>query len=264
MSSRVVPGTSAVVTGSARGIGRAVAARLVADGLRVVVADLDGEAARRTAEEIGAVEGLAQDVRDPASHGLVADAAERHGPLAVWVNNAGVGFDGDLADLSETHVRGLVDVNLVGVVWGMRTALERFHGQGELVNVASLSGLGPVPGLSLYAATKAAVVSLTSSVSMEAPRGVGVHAVLPDGVATPLLADMADDGRAKALVHSGGRILSPEEVADAVAELLGSSRVLRTLPGRRGAVMRLAALAPSVSARVMGLVTAQGRRALRS
>ena len=74
----MTPQTSAVVTGAARGIGREIASLLVARGHRVLVTDIDGEGARRTAEEIGAAEGLTQDVRDPASHTAVAEAAGRH------------------------------------------------------------------------------------------------------------------------------------------------------------------------------------------
>ncbi|MEO9326119.1 SDR family oxidoreductase [Nocardioides sp. C4-1] len=253
--------TSAVVTGAARGIGRAVAERLVATGHRVVVTDVDAAAVAATASEIGAT-GVVQDVRDPAAHREVAAAASGLAPLGVWVNNAGVGFDGDLVDLSDDQVRGLVEINVLGVLWGMRTALDAFEATGrggQVVNVASLSGLGPVPGLSVYAATKAAVVSITSSTALEAPSGVGVHAVLPDGVATAMVEAMAD-GRGRHLVQSGGRLLGTEDIADAVVGLLGSRRVLRTVPAWRGGLMRGSSLAPSLAAPAMALFEKQGRR----
>lgn len=256
--------SSAVLTGAARGIGRAVAVRLVAAGHRVVVTDVDADAVAATAAEIGAT-GLVQDVRDPASHRAVAEAASALGPLAVWVNNAGVGWDGDLVALTDEQVRGLVEINLLGVLWGMRAALDAFAagpGGGSLVNVASLSGLGPVPGLSTYAATKAAVVSATTSVALEAPDGVDVHAVLPDGVATALVEAMSE-GTGKKLVLSGGRLLTTDEVADAVLGLVGSRRVLRTVPAWRGAAMRVSALAPSVAASGVALFERQGDRRLR-
>ncbi|WP_211348941.1 SDR family NAD(P)-dependent oxidoreductase [Nocardioides litoris] len=254
--------TSAVVTGAARGIGRAVAVRLLAAGHDVVVTDLDPDAVAATAAEIGAT-GVAQDVRDPGSHRAVAAAAVARAPLGVWVNNAGVGFDGDLAELPDEQVRALVEVNLLGTLWGMRAALAAYAaapgGRGEVVNVASLSGLGPVPGLSVYAATKAAVVSITTSVALEAPEGVGVHAVLPDGVATPMVEAM-HGGTGQRLVESGGRLLTTEEIAEAVLGLVGSRRVLRTVPGWRGAAMRAGALVPSAAGPAMALFEAQGRR----
>ena len=236
----------AVVTGAGRGIGRAVAELLVKGGYAVVVTDVDGDAARRTAEEIGAHEGLHHDVRDEHSHTGVAEAAARHGRLAVWVNNAGVGDDGTLEQLASDSVRRLVDINLLGVTWGMRAALDGFgFAGGDIVNVASASALGPVPGLSVYAATKAAVVSLTMSAANEVPKGVRVHALCPDGVDTEMVRVMRHDGQAKALVHSGGGLLTVDEVAVAVVGLIGSRRVIRTLPGWRAPLIRLGAFVPS-------------------
>jgi NAD(P)-dependent dehydrogenase (short-subunit alcohol dehydrogenase family) len=253
----------AVVTGAARGIGRAVAVRLVAAGYAVVLTDVDGAAVRRTAEEVGAVAGHAQDVRDPASHARVAAEAARHGRLAVWVNNAGVGDDGTLRELTPESVDRLVSVNLLGVVHGLRAALDAFGvAGGDVVNVASLSGLGPVPGLSLYAATKAAVVSLTTSVAVEVPRGVRVHAVCPDGVDTPMVAAMRADGLAKALVHSGGGLLAADDVAREVVDLIGSRRVVSTLPRWRGGLVRVTALAPSVAMKGLPLFRLLGRRVM--
>jgi NAD(P)-dependent dehydrogenase (short-subunit alcohol dehydrogenase family) len=255
--------TSAVVTGAARGIGRAVAERLVRRGHAVVITDLDESAVRRTAAEIGAVAGLVQDVRDEESHAAVAAEAARQGRLVVWVNNAGVGDDGDLRELSSESVSRLIDVNLRGTVWGLRAALEAFGAAGgDVVNIASLSGLGPVPGLSLYAATKAAVVSLTASVDAETPAGVRVHALCPDGVDTEMVAGMRADGLAKALVHSGGGLLTVEGVADAAVALIGSHRVVRTLPGWRGGLVRTTALAPSLAAKGLPLFRAVGRRVM--
>ena len=256
--------TSVVVTGAARGIGRAVAELLVARGHAVVVTDVDGEAARRTADEIGAAAGLAQDVRDEGSHRAVAREALAHGPLAALFNNAGVGNDGPLAELSSASVEQLVQVNLMGVLWGMRAALEAFGPEGgDIVNTASLSGLGPVPGLSVYAATKAAVVSLSTSVHAETPRNVRVHALCPDGVDTAMVDGMDPRGMAKALVHSGGGLLTVDAVAAEAVGLIGSSRVVRSLPAWRGGLMRVTSQAPSVAMRGLPQFVALGQRVIR-
>jgi NAD(P)-dependent dehydrogenase (short-subunit alcohol dehydrogenase family) len=255
---------SAVVTGGARGVGRAIAERLVARDYRVVLTDVDGDGVRRTAAEVGAVAGLEQDVRDEASHRAVAEEAMRHGGLEVWVNNAGVGTDGSLGDLPSSGVEHLVQVNLMGVIWGMRAAMDAFGPQGgDIVNIASMSAHGPVPGLSVYAGTKAAVVSLTASVQSETPRHVRVHALCPDGVDTAMVASMADDGRAKALVHSGGRLLTAAETAAAAVSLVGTPRVVRSLPVWRAALMRLTSVMPSLSMQAERLFVWQGRRRMR-
>lgn len=264
MTPRPPAAGSAVVTGGARGIGRGIAELLVGRGHQVVLTDVDGEAARRTAQEIGAAAGIRQDVRDEASHRAVAQEALSLGPLVAWFNNAGVGNDGKLVDLSSASVEQLVQVNLMGVIWGMRAALEAFGpAGGDIVNTASLSGLGPVPGLSTYAATKAAVVSLTTSVAAETPRNVRVHAVCPDGVDTPLVEAMDPDGLAKALNHSGGGLLTVEAVAAEAVGLVGSSRVVLSLPRWRGGLVRATTLAPSVAMKGLPLFVALGRRAQR-
>lgn len=267
MTTEASPSTrppSCVVTGAARGIGRGIAELMVARGYRVVVADVDGDAAVATAAEIGAAQGMAQDVRDPASHREVAAAAAQHGDLSVWFNNAGVGFDGNLAVIAEERARDLVEVNLMGVMWGTRAAVEAFgDAGGDIVMTASLSGLGPVPGLSVYAATKAAVVSLAMSVNLETPRNVRVHALCPDGVRTALLDQLDAGGMGSKLVHSGGHLLSVAEIAAEAVALVGSHRVVRTVPAWRAAVMRGTALFPSGVRHGMQVFAAQGARAAR-
>ncbi len=251
-----------MVTGGARGIGRGIAERMVARGYAVLVTDVDGEAARRTAHEIGAAAGIEHDVRDAAAHRFVATTAHDHGRLTAWFNNAGVGDDGPLAHLADEQVQRLVEVNLLGCLWGMRAALAAFERGGDVVNVASLSGLGPVPGYAVYAATKAGVVSATMSVSAEVPRGVRVHALCPDGVQTALLDAQDKDGLGSQLVHSGGRILTVDETADAAVALLGTRRVVRSLPAWRGAVVRTSTLAPSLGRPAARLFAARGRRVI--
>ena len=113
----------------------------------------------------------------------------------------------------------------------MRAALEAFgDGGGDIVNTASLSGLGPVPGYSVYAATKAAIVSVSMSTDAETPRNVRVHALCPDGVQTALLDGQTPDSLATRLVHSGGRILTVDEVAHEAVDLVGSNRVVLQHP----------------------------------
>jgi NAD(P)-dependent dehydrogenase (short-subunit alcohol dehydrogenase family) len=254
---------SCVVTGAGRGIGRGIAERMVARGYAVLVTDVDGEAARRTAEEIGAAAGIEHDVRDPAAHRFVATTARDHGRLTAWFNNASVGDDGRLDQLTDEQVQRLVEVNLLGCLWGMRAALAAFDVLGgDIVNTASLSGLGPVPGYAVYAATKAAIVSATMSAAVEAPTGVRVHALCPDGVQTALLDAQDKAGLGSQLVHSGNRILTVDETADAAVALLGSRRVIRSLPVWRGALTRAGAIAPSVTRYGTPVAAARGRRVI--
>lgn len=248
------------MTGGARGIGRAIAEAMVAEGHRVVITDLDGDGAQRTATEIGAVAGLAQDVRDAESHREVARVATEHGELTAWFNNAGVAFDDDLVDLSDDQVRASVEVNVLGVMFGTRAAIDAFGpGGGDVVITSSLSAHGPVPNLSVYAATKAAVLSLAMSVNLETPRRVRVHALCPDGVKTAMVEAM-QGGKGEKLVRSGGPLLTVDEVARAAVDLVGSRRVVRTLPAWRAAAMKFSTLLPSQAGPALALFARQGAR----
>ncbi len=199
-------------------------------------------------------------MRDPASHREVAETAAGLGELTAWFNNAGVAFDADLVDLTDEQVRTTVEVNVLGVMYGTRAAVDAFGAAGgDVVITSSLSAHGPVPNLSAYAATKAAVLSLAMSVNLETPRNVRVHALCPDGVQTPMLDGMVG-GKAEKLVRSGGRLLTVDEVAEAAVDLVGSRRVVRTLPGWRAAVMRFGALTPSQAGPAMRVFEMQGKR----
>lgn len=259
---------SAVVTGGARGIGAATATALVRRGYTVVITDMDGEQAAATAAGIGAVLGLQQDVADETSHDAVAQRARAHAPLAAWFSNAGVGYEGPAADQPSDSVRALVEINLLGSLWGARAAVRAFREQaeagdrrgGDIVLTSSLSAHGPVPGLSVYAATKAAVLSLASSMHAELRKErIRMHAICPDGVDTELVAQLEPRGQASALIHSGGGLLDTDQVAEAMVGLVGSRRVYRTLPGHRGLLMQLAQVAPAVTMRFEPLLRKQGQ-----
>jgi len=261
---------SAVVTGGARGIGRAIALELLGRGYQVVVTDLDEAAAKATAAEIGAPLGLGLDVRDALATRGVVEEARILAPLGAFVCNAGVGFDGTLQELTEDQIHTLLDVNVLGVVWGTRVATDVFRQQakegtkgGDIGIVASLSSHGPVPGLSMYAATKAAVLSLATSVSVELKKDkIRVHAICPDGVDTQMVADMKQDGEARELVGSG-TFLQPAQVAHTLVDMFGTKRVYRTLPVSRGVLMRVASVAPGPFMRLEPLLRRSGRRKVR-
>ncbi|MFJ8912468.1 SDR family oxidoreductase [Amycolatopsis sp. NPDC102389] len=226
------------ITGAGQGIGRATAERMAALGARVSIGDLDLEAAKRTAADIG---GTAHhlDVADPASFAaFLADAEQANGPLAVLVNNAGIMPNGGFLDLSDALNRATMEVNVFGVVHGMRLALPGMldRGRGHIVNVASLAGKFPVKGLAIYNASKFAVVGLTAATRLEyAPHGVSVSAVLPSAVDTALASglDMRPIPKVK-----------PGRIADAVVDSVRTRAAEIAVPGYVGALATLAAVTP--------------------
>ncbi|RSN42139.1 short-chain dehydrogenase [Amycolatopsis sp. WAC 04197] len=226
------------ITGAGQGIGRATAERMAALGARVSIGDLDLEAAKRTAADIG---GTAHhlDVADPASFAtFLGEAEQANGPLAVLVNNAGIMPNGGFLDLSDALNRATMEVNVFGVVHGMRLALPGMleRGRGHIVNVASLAGKFPVKGLAIYNASKFAVVGLTAATRLEyAPHGVSISAVLPSAVDTALASglDMRPIPKVK-----------PGRIADAVVDSVRTRAAEIAVPGYVGALATLAAVTP--------------------
>jgi NAD(P)-dependent dehydrogenase (short-subunit alcohol dehydrogenase family) len=254
----------AVVTGAGRGIGREVARGLAARDYAVLVTDLDAESARQTAEQIGkGASAMAQDVRDPESHRAVAAAAAERGALGVWVNNAGILRTKRAWEHSDDEVRMIVEANLLGVMWGSRAAVEAMRGSGgHIINMASMSSLGPVPGIAVYAATKHAVLGFSTSLQgdlSEEGIPVKVHSVCPDGVDTGMVRERQSEPDS-AIIFSAPRLLAPAEVAQRVVALIDSGRLVEVIPRWRGWTVRLATPYPRTHLRMMRMFRKLGER----
>ena len=192
---RVFDGATAIVTGGASGIGRALAEALAKRGCEVVLADLQIELAEEVASKIGASGGKAKaakiDVTDfPAMEHLVQETAQRTGRLDYIFNNAGIALGGNVQHYSIEDWNRIVDVNLRGVINGVQAAYKIMMAQGfgHIVNTASMAGLMASPGGVGYAATKYGVVGLSISLRAEAARtGVRVSVLCPGVIRTPIL-----------------------------------------------------------------------------
>ncbi|ASW54620.1 SDR family NAD(P)-dependent oxidoreductase [Plantactinospora sp. KBS50] len=218
-------GRAVLVTGAGRGIGAAQARRLVAEGARVLVTDLDGVAAKQLAAELGdAARAETLDVRDAAQWSAAVDrAVAEFGRLDGLVNNAGVLAVGTVADMPEESFREVVDVNQVGVFLGIRAVVPalRAAGGGTIVNISSIDGMIGFKYLSAYCATKAAVLALSRTAAMElGPDGIRVNAVCPGVIATSMTEGL--DERVSGWLHKTlplRRLGTPDEVAAVVAFL---------------------------------------------
>ena len=189
---------TAVITGGASGIGRALGAELVAQGARVVLTDIDGDAADRTAGELGgSTVGRQLDVRDrDAVRSLIDDVAARAGSIDFLFNNAGLSMGGPTHELTGAHWDRIIDVNIGGVVNGILAAYPRMieEGHGHIVNTASGAGLAAPPLVVPYAATKHAVVGLSTGLRPEAAlHGVRVSVLCPGAVDTAILDRLPPD-----------------------------------------------------------------------
>jgi NAD(P)-dependent dehydrogenase (short-subunit alcohol dehydrogenase family) len=259
-----MPGV-AVVTGAGRGFGREIAVRLAGRGYAVLATDIDAEAAARTADQAG---GYSQqlDVRDPEAHRRVARVALERGPLEVWVNNAGVLRTRKVWDQPDDEVRLIAEINMLGVIWGSRAAVDAMRTSGgqnmHVINLGSMSALTPVPGLAVYAATKHAVLGFTASLQgelMAAGVPISMHVVCPDGADTDMTRERAGEPDS-AIIWSGPRMLTPQEVADQVVGLLDSKKLLLGIPRRRAWFARLGALTGRAGLQVSERLRQQGER----
>lgn len=247
----------AVVTGAGRGLGEAIAGRLAGRGLAVLATDIDGESAAATAKKLGGGSWSAvHDVRDPAASRRIAAEATARGRLAVWVNNAGVLRTAHVWDHPDADVELLANVNFLGVVHGSRAAVEAMRGSpggGRILNLGSLSSLGPVPNLAVYGATKHAVLAFSFSLQGELDEvglPIEVRCLCPDTTDTRMVRDVAGEEEATVL-WSAPRILEVEEVAEDAIELLYGRRLKAVKPTYRGLVARTLMFAPRPGMRVL-------------
>ncbi|MEP9384176.1 SDR family oxidoreductase [Nocardioides sp. KR10-350] len=218
------PDSAVVVTGAARGIGRGLAARLAAEGCRVVVADLDADALEATAAELGAHPVVA-DVATDAGVGALVDAARDHlGTIDAWYGNAGIDRGRGL-DASEEDWAASYDVNVLAHVRTARRLVPEWleKGGGRYVVTASAAGLLTMVGAPAYSVTKHAVVAFAEWLSVTyRHRGVVVQAICPQGVQTSML---ERSGELQGLL-SHDVALTPDQVADAMWEAAQDDRFL--------------------------------------
>lgn len=220
-------GRRVLITGAARGIGRATAELLVASGAKVIVNDLQEEDASITAQEIGAVAGLGADVSDEQrANQLLSRAEEALGGLDGLVNNAGkleqaVGLKRQsLADWQR-----VMDVNLQSVFLLSKGAASVMPAGGAIVNIASVAGLRAMPAANAYSVSKAGVVMMTQTMACELVRyGLRVNVIAPGFVETKMVQDFEDQGKfdvsAFARRTPMGRLAKPQEIANAIVFLL--------------------------------------------
>ena len=225
-------GKVALVTGAARGIGAAIAERLAADGASVAInyatSKEDAEAlAERIRGNGGKAKAIQADIGNPSQAKAFVDAAVKEfGRLDILVNNAGKFHIGPIGTVDEADVRSQFAVNVDGPIFATQAAASYFSTEGgRVINVSSIAATHPLPGLSVYSATKAALEALTRIWAAElGPRGVTVNAVAPGAVDTAMLkaaTPQMGEEAVKGMVARTplGRLGTTSDVADVVAFL---------------------------------------------
>jgi NAD(P)-dependent dehydrogenase (short-subunit alcohol dehydrogenase family) len=226
---------TAIVTGGTRGIGRAIAAAILREGGRVMIAGRDNARVRSAVQELSGaaqdrVAGLAVDVRDPAAvEALMHETARRFGGFDTLVNNAGIGHSADVASTAVEDWNDVLATNLSGPFYCSRAALPwlRTSGGGWIISIASLAATRPFAAGAAYCASKAGLIAFSEALMQEVRHEkIRVSVVLPGSVATGFSRRPAEAGE----THDVSWKLSPDDVAQAVMDLLRYPA--RSLPSR--------------------------------
>ena len=225
-------GKRTLITGAARGLGRAIADLFAERGARVTLADIDGELAAQAAQDIGGdALGLRCDVTkaDDVKE-AIASTVEAFGGLDVLVNNAGIEIGKPIPETGDEEFQRLMAVNVNGVFYGIKYATPALAAtKGNIVNMASVAGLGGVPLLGPYCGSKAAVIRLTETAAVELrPLGIRVNAICAAFIATEMVERLVEPFEAATggnfadvVALKQGRLGTAEEVAEMAAFLAG-------------------------------------------
>jgi NADP-dependent 3-hydroxy acid dehydrogenase YdfG len=254
-------GKIVVVTGAGSGIGRATARAFAAKGARLALCDVDRERVEAVGRELGSdtVIASAVDVSNRAQMAAFADAIHaKHDAVDVVVNNAGVALGGNFLDTSLDDWDWLLGINLRGVVHGCHFFVPKMVARGRgghVINISSVFGVYPAPGVSAYVASKFAVLGMSQSLRTElAPHKIGVTAICPGMIATAIVEDGRMNGRVAnrraAMVDTFAKKgLPPERVAAAIVDSVRTNPAVRPV-GRDGwAIYAMHRLAPQATQR---------------
>jgi NADP-dependent 3-hydroxy acid dehydrogenase YdfG len=246
---RILTGKVAAITGGARGIGKETARAFVREGIKVAIGDLDLDAAKATAQELGGgTVALELNVTDRASFAAFLDAAEEQlGAIDILVNNAGIMQLGRFLAEDDATTQRQIDINVNGVLFGMKEVLPRFHDRdrGHLVNIASSAGKAGFAGGATYCGTKHFVVGVSEAVRAELrDTNIEVSCVMPGVVNTELAAGLQP--------ARGVKNIEPGDVAAAIVQALKVPRFDVFVPKSIGPINAIFGLLPRRGREAMG------------
>lgn len=249
-----------LVTGAANGIGAAIADLAITRGHRVMLTDIDEQAlARRVG---GRAATCALDIRDPAAWTRAFEAAEAEfGAVDVLVNNAGIIHTGHARDLSVQQHRDIIEINLLGTITGVHTAIERMtrQGRGHIINVCSMTSFLPLPGYATYGAAKHAIRAFHHSVALEERDGpLDFTIIHPPSTRTRMLdQEMADPACA---ISFAEKSYAPERIARTVIDAIAAKPVEVVFPPLAGRIQRIAGVFPHLMHWAIPRAEARGAR----
>ncbi|WP_061230898.1 SDR family NAD(P)-dependent oxidoreductase [Leptospira weilii] len=244
------------ITGCAGGLGKKLAEEAFAAGHSILIADINEKELKKFAipwkNEKSRVLVSKLDVTSPGDWKKVMDLAiKKWGKIDALLNVAGYLLPGYIYEVPPNHIDRHIDINAKGVMYGTREAATRMvaAGAGHIVNIASLAGVAPISGISLYSTSKFAVRGFSLAIAQELrEKNVYVTVVCPDAIKTPML-DLQKDYKQASMTFSGGRILTVEEVSKIILDKVLTKRPLEILiPGSRGILAKIGNAFPATAA----------------
>lgn len=233
-------GKVVAITGGARGIGYETASMLLRYGAKVAIGDIDEVRLKEAAGELKLTSYARLDVTDPESFSAFLDQVENDlGTVDVVINNAGIMPTGRFDEQTDQMTRRLVEINVLGVMFGTKIALQRMlpRRRGHIINIGSLAGEGGFPGIAPYCGTKFAVVGFTEAVRLEnLNSGVDISCVMPTFTNTELVAGTTG--------VKGFSNAEPRDIAEAIAGLIQKPAPVRRVTRLAGAIVVMSKFIP--------------------
>lgn len=255
-----------LITGAANGIGKALALRLIGDGHTLFLTDLSLAALEQSfGEHLHEQVAVAElDVTNAeAWQAVVSRVVGDYGRIHTLFNNAGIVKPGWVHQTPIADIDAQVDVNLKGILYGIRTVSEQMvkQGHGHIINTVSLAGVSPVPGIGVYAATKHGVRGMSLSAALELrDKGVYVSAVCPDLVSTNMLTEQLHREET-AVTFSGSKTpLTPDDVVNAILKVMRTKQLEIGVPESRRLLARLVSFFPQLGLWSQKMIAAKGAK----
>lgn len=252
-----------VITGAANGIGKKIAETLYSKGSKIIVTDIQSDSLQNIYRDWDTRRVLIYplDVTKADQWNQLKSAViEKFGQIDVLLNIAGIIEPGYIHETNFQRIDRQIDINLKGTIYGVHVFSPHMveNKKGHIINISSMAGLAPIPGLNIYTASKFGVRGFSMAVAQElAEHQVKVSVICPDAVKTNML-DYQRDKKEAAMTFSGSRYLSVDEISDCIIQLIENPKIEVWLPKSRGVLASLGALFPSLATKIKNGLIAKG------